>query len=413
MVFVSHPTGNANVAAVVTALLDDRLLGGYATCVHWRPERVWAPLVPAGLRRTLERRARLSVPDELLFTRPGREMLRHLLPKVKLGKLTKGYGSPFGVDAVYQDLDRYAAWVMEWQRKKGIPLKAVYAYEDGALAQFEMAARLGLKRIYDLPIGYWRANRAISQEEVELQPEWRGTLNALADPEEKLARKDAEIAAADVIFVASSFTRSTLTQYGGKVPEVRVIQYGTPPPTTTPRNLTESRQPLRVLYVGSLTQRKGISYLFEGVEKLGAHACLTVIGRKVGSSEALDAACNRHRWIESLPHAQILQEMRSHDVLVFPSLFEGFGLVIGEALSQGVPVITTAHTGGPDILREGVDGFIVPIRDAEAIAARLLQLHGDRKLLREMSENARARAAELAWKAYQDRTVALVRETIG
>jgi alpha-maltose-1-phosphate synthase len=105
--------------------------------------------------------------------------------------------------------------------------------------------------------------------------------------------------------------------------------------------------------------------------------------------------------------------MRQHDVLVFPSLFEGFGLVIGEALSQGLPVITTANTGGPDILRDGQDGFIVPIRDSEAIAQRLLQLHEDRQLLKQMSDSARQRAAQLHWQSYKDGTIAAVRDKLG
>ena len=412
MVFVSHPTGNANVAAVVTALLEAEMLGGYATCIHWRPESVWAPLVPAGLRRTLERRARLTVPEDKLFTRPARELLRNLLPKVKLGRYAKGYGAPFGLDSVYQDLDRYAAWVMEWQRKKGIPLKAVYAYEDGALAQFQVAERLGLTRIYDLPIGYWRASRKIAEEERERLPGWAGTLNALADPAEKLARKDEEITAADLVVAPSQFVARTLELFPGKK-RVVVNSFGVPARVAPAREEPKPGEPLRVLYVGGLTQRKGVAYLLEAVEKAGSAVTLTLIGRKVGESAARDKACEQYRWIPSLPHGEILAAMREHDVFVFPSLFEGQALVLGEAISQGLPVITTPNSGGEDILRDGVDGFIVPIRDPDAITERLLQLHADRGLLRQMSENARARAAEQTWKAYQDRTLALVRETIG
>jgi alpha-maltose-1-phosphate synthase len=411
-IFVSHPTGNANVAAVVTALLESEMLGGYATCIHWRPESVWAPLVPAGLRRTLERRARLTVPDDKLFTLPVRELLRHLLPKMKLGSLTRGYGAPFSVDGVYHDLDRYAAWVMEWQRKKQVPLKAVYAYEDGALEQFRAAERLGMKRIYDLPIGYWRASREIAEQERELLPGWAGTLNALADPAEKLARKDEELAAADVVVAPSQFVARTLEKFPGKK-RVVVNPFGVPARVAPERAKRQPGEPLRVLYVGGLTQRKGVAYLLQAVRETGTAVQLTMIGRKVGTSTERDRACEQHRWIESLPHAEILAAMREHDVFVFPSLFEGLALVLGEAISQGLPVITTPNSGGEDILRDGVDGFIVPIRDPHAIAEKLLLLAGDSELLRQMSENARARAAELTWKGYQNRTVALVRETNG
>jgi glycosyltransferase involved in cell wall biosynthesis len=127
----------------------------------------------------------------------------------------------------------------------------------------------------------------------------------------------------------------------------------------------------------------------------------------------LEKYCQKHRWISSLPHHEILAEMRRHDVFVFPSLFEGLALVQGEAISQGLPVITTPNSGGTDILRDGVDGFIVPIRDPEAITSRLLQLYQDRALLQQMSDSARERAAELDWKSCKLRTVSIVREVLG
>jgi glycosyltransferase involved in cell wall biosynthesis len=105
--------------------------------------------------------------------------------------------------------------------------------------------------------------------------------------------------------------------------------------------------------------------------------------------------------------------MRRNDVFVFPSLFEGLALVTGEAISQGLPVITTPNSGGTDILRDGFDGFIVPIRDAEAITERLLQLHGDRALLQQMSDSALQRAGQIHWQGYKERTVAAVREALG
>jgi len=388
-VIVSHPTGNANVAAVVSALHEDELLAAFCTCVMWRPDGSLARLVPGRLRAIFERRARIQLPTELVRTRPFRELVRNLLVRAGQKHLVTRETNYFSIDQIYGDLDRYVARSLH----KYHSLRAVYAYEDGALHQFRKARQKGIHCIYDLPIGYWRAGRTLLTEEGELQPAWKGTLNGLADSHEKLDRKDEEIALADTILVASNYTRSTLELFPGEKKKTVVITYGTPRPNPTVREATDKRKPLRVIYVGSLTQRKGISYLFAAVEGLGSSVALTVIGRKVGNSEALDKACSTHRWIESL-------------------LFEGFGLVIGEALSQGVPVITTPNTGGPDILRDGQDGFIVPIRDAEAIAARLLELHQDRELLRQMSESARERASQLDWKGYKDGTIAAVRATL-
>ena len=412
MVLVSHPSGNENVSAVVSGLFERDLLSAYCTCILWRPENLLARIVPGRLRAILERRSKVQLPPELVRTRPLREILRNLLLKVGQGRGIKGEDNPISVDGVYRDLDRYVAGILPRMQRSDANLRGVYAYEDGALHQFRVAAKLGIHRVYDLPISYWRTNHAFSREEAELKPAWRGTLKALTDGPRKCARKDEELALADTIVVASDFTRSTLEGYPGALKKTVVIPYGTPAPSGVARKLTSKAQPLRVLYVGSLQQRKGMSYLFDAVSLAGSAVTLTLIGRKGGICAELDIHCAQHRWLESVPHREVLAEMSRHDVLVFPSLFEGFGLVIGEALSQGLPVITTANTGGPDILRDGKQGFIVPIRNPEAIAARLLQLHQDRELLLEMSEAARTRAGELSWQAYKDRTVALVREAV-
>jgi glycosyltransferase involved in cell wall biosynthesis len=94
--------------------------------------------------------------------------------------------------------------------------------------------------------------------------------------------------------------------------------------------------------------------------------------------------------------------------MVFPSLFEGLGLVLLEALSQGVPVITTKHSGAPDFLSEGEDGFLVPIRDAGAIAEKLELLADDRDRLEVMSHAAIRKAAQRSWKRYRERLAGIV-----
>ena len=104
--------------------------------------------------------------------------------------------------------------------------------------------------------------------------------------------------------------------------------------------------------------------------------------------------------------------MAAHDVFVFPSLFEGFGLVLLEAMAMGLPIITTTHTAGPDLIEEGREGFIVPIRDANAIAEKLTRLHEDRSLRDEMSASARRRAKEFTWEDYGAKLSACVQTAL-
>ena len=314
--------------------------------------------------------------------------------------LTRHERGMFSIDAVYRSLDRAAA-----RRVATLGgLSAVYAYEDGAAATFRAARERGLRCIYDLPIGYWRVAHALYAEEREREPQWAVTLTGTLDSPEKLARKDEELAAADVVMVASSFTRKTIEAAPCPPKPVHVIPYGAPlsaPLEAAPR-AREGK--LKVLFVGSLGQRKGLSYLLEAVAMLPHAVELTLVGAKtVENCVPLNEALARHRWIPSLPHDEILREMSRADVFVFPSLFEGFGLVLLEAMSQGLPIIATAHTAAPDLIEEGGSGFIVPIRSAQAIAEKLDLLARDSRLLSAMSHAARETAAGYTWEQYRAR----------
>ena len=211
--------------------------------------------------------------------------------------------------------------------------------------------------------------------------------------------------------MASNFTKSTLEQAPNAPKALHVIPYGAP--ESAELAPAKPREKLKVLFAGGLGQRKGLSYLLEAVEKTKTGVELTLIGTKTSADcLPLNMALKKHRWIPSLTHPEILKEMGRHDVFVFPSLFEGFGLVILEAMSQGLPVVTTAHTAGPDLICHGVDGFIVPIRSAEAIAEKLDQLATDRKLLAEMKHAAQAAAARFTWAAYRKKLAEAVQSAV-
>jgi glycosyltransferase involved in cell wall biosynthesis len=109
-----------------------------------------------------------------------------------------------------------------------------------------------------------------------------------------------------------------------------------------------------------------------------------------------------YRHTSHLPQKDLPSLFHDADVFVLPTLIEGMPLVVLEAMACGVPVITTTHGPG-EIVRDGVDGFFVPIRDHEAIAARLEQLYLDRPLREQMGHNARERALQYSWDAYARR----------
>lgn len=410
MIILSHPTANQNVRQTASAFATAGLLEEFWTCVHWQQGGLLDKLLAIAPRARNELRRR-SFRDEVrpfIHTHAFREMGRQLAAQLGLNSLTREENGVFSIDAVYLALDRRVSRRIANSRT----VKAVYAYDGGALESFRAARALGIRCMYEHPIIHWRMVRQYQLEEAELSPEWAPTLGALRDSEQKLRRKDEELALADVIITPSSFARESLTASKAKLAPVYVIPYGTPIDDVGPaRRSAEGK--LRVLFVGALTQAKGLGYLLQAADRLTPEVSLTLIGRRVSPTVPRAAALERHRWIASLSHADLLHEMRQHDVLVLPSLHEGFGLVLAEAMGQGLVVIATRHTAAPDLVSDGVDGFLVPIRSAVAIEEKLVLLHCDRMRLRAMQQAAQEKARSFTWENYRQRLVKLAREVIG
>lgn len=410
-VLFSHPTGNANARAALAGLQAAGLLQEFHTSVAAFSGSVWGAVAKSSWGREFQRRSFADSLQPLTVQHPWRELGRMVASRLNLSRLTRHETGLCCIDIIYQAQDRQVA-----QRLRRAPksFTGVYAYEDGALASLTAARELGLAGHYDLPIGYWRTARRLLESEFQRHPEFAATLTGFKDSTAKLARKDAELAQASQIFVASSFTAQTLRDYPGRLPAPVVIPYGFPPArpevARAVRGPVTSSHPLRLLFVGGLSQRKGIADLFAAAKTIGGAVSLTVIGSKVGvACPALDRELALHRWIPSLPHDQILAEMHAHDVLVFPSLFEGFGLVITEAMSQGTPVITTDRTAGPDLITHGRNGWLIPAGNTEALVRQIEELVRHPELIRSAGENARATAAARPWSVYGRELAAAVR----
>jgi glycosyltransferase involved in cell wall biosynthesis len=410
MILLAHPTANQNVRQAALAFAEAGLLEEFWTSVYWKHGGIldrWLSFAPR-LRNELRRR---SFPAELgpyLRTHPARERGRHLAAQLGWRRLTREEGGPFSVEAVYRSLDRRVAERL----RSGLTIKAVYAYDGGALATFRAAKERGLKCIYEHPIVHWRLVRSYQREEAELHPEWAPTLGALVDSKEKLARKDEELALADVIVTPSSFARTSLAHAPAVLAPIHVVPYGVAARRALPARTRENEK-LRVLFVGALSQAKGLGYLLEAVAQFGQEIEFTLIGRRISPLIPAPSVLDKYRWIPSLPHEELLQEMSTHDVLVLPSLHEGFGLVMTEAMGQGLVLITTPQTAGPDLITDAVDGFLVPIRSFPAIAEKLALLLRDRDQLRSMQAAALRKASVFTWENYRQRLAQLAREVVG
>jgi glycosyltransferase involved in cell wall biosynthesis len=113
----------------------------------------------------------------------------------------------------------------------------------------------------------------------------------------------------------------------------------------------------------------------------------------------------------TVPKSDLPTYLSASHVLVLPSIEEGFGLVQGEAMACGCPVISTSSTGAANLFSDGVEGFIVPPRDPAAIADRLQRLADDRNLQQEMRTRSLERVRSLGgWNEYGDRWVSVLQK---
>jgi glycosyltransferase involved in cell wall biosynthesis len=394
-VLMAHPTGNQNVRNALRSLVENEMLAEFWTTAAWNLKQPWSRLLPSGIRAQLSRRTFSEAPGDQIKTCPWREVIRLGMRATPIAGILCSGQRPFSIIGIYRHFDRKVA-----NRVAELLPNMVYAYEGGALQSFRAAKKQGITTVYEQPSGYWHWEGKFFAEEAERNPEFASLLPALKEPSGHLEWKEEELRLTDYVFVPSDHVRQTLREVVSEE-KIRVICYGAPPVREVKTVSLNANRPLRVIFAGSLIQRKGISYLLDAVRMLGSQVDLTLVGRRFAPHPRVDEACNRYRWIETLSHSKMLEMMQESDVLVLPSLTDAFGLVVTEALACGLPVIVTPNTGASEIINNGREGFVVPICRADAIAESLETLHRDRELLAEMSRQAQATAAKNSWGNYR------------
>lgn len=413
MIIVSHPTGNTFVRGVLRAAERRGCLEGFWTALALPSHLTELSILGTSIRREISSRSFPEVSWRRIHTRPCREMLRIVGKRLRWERLIRHETSWLSWDRVFSDLDQAVAAHISYADVKRVG--AVYAYEDGALATFRVSRERGISCLYDLPIAHWRTLRRLLKEEAELHPAWAQTMEGLVDSDAKLARKDEEIALADRIVVASSFTRQSLEEHFGQNLPVTVAPYGAPLPTVEQPSRRAAAEPLHLFYAGHLSQRKGFAYLIAALQRADVPWRLTLAGPMPAappSALRLFLADPRCQWLGHVPHATLLEAMAKAHVFIFPSIVEGFGLVLYEAMAAGLPVITTPHTAGPDIMTSGREGYIVPIRDPDAIADRIAGLYADEDRRQIMAASALQCAASHGWKRYEEQIAGLLDEVL-
>jgi glycosyltransferase involved in cell wall biosynthesis len=212
-----------------------------------------------------------------------------------------------------------------------------------------------------------------------------------------------EIELADYIFCPSSYAKRTFVERGISENKLLVCPYGVNATQFATTQRKAPRNDFSVLFLGQLCMRKGIHYLLEGFRKAALpNARLTLAGPvDTAFRGVLDQYKGLFEEVGRVPHSRVQDFYFAADVFVMPSLADSYGLVVSEAMSAGLPVIVSENTGMADFIRDGQEGYVVPIRDSDAIADRLTFMYENRDRCAWMGANGIKTARSLDWKNYQ------------
>jgi glycosyltransferase involved in cell wall biosynthesis len=410
-VVVASPSSGPHVRQSVVALDERGMLDYFATTYLDHPDYRLSSALKGVARRVaprlvaqLERRRFADIAIERIRTKAAWELLRTFSSNVMR--------RPVLTDAIWERGEHaFDRWVARGLRAGD----AVYTYEHAALDTLRAARSRGVHSFYEQPSQHHSFFSRVQDEQLERYPEIANASSALTSDQKAGARnrrRDAELALADRIMCNSSFTRRTLVAAGIDASKVRVTPLGFPPPTPrAPRH----DGPVVFLNAGTQNLRKGLHLLYRAWRDLDAtpdEAELWLIGRMV-LPESLRRdlpGCVRIR--DSIPHDELLEVYQRAAVFVLPSLADGFGMVLTEAMSRGLTVITTENTGGPDIIEHGRTGFIVPAGDVDALRSQMRWCIEHRDCLDQIGGRALDAAARWQWSDYRAAFAATIEQCI-
>jgi glycosyltransferase involved in cell wall biosynthesis len=358
------------------------------------------------LARELERRGHLDmVYSTWPWARMKREGLDHSkvqtfpwlhTPEMLLNRAGLRLPGRLGHELSYQNALRFDDWT---SRRVGA-IDALIGISGAALKTGRMLQQRGGRFICD------RGSTHQRYQEIILADEFRrwGLAPPVGDPRVTV-REEAIYEVADAITVPSSFSRRSFIELGVPAEKIHTIPYGVRLETFA-KVADPSTDAFEVLFVGHVSLRKGVPYLLEAFQQLKHPAKrLRVIGAMSPEIKQLVDRLPKENveFLGSIPQMQLPKIMSESHVLVLPSIEDGFGLVLSQALACGCPILASTNTGGDDLISDGTEGFIVPIRDVDALTDRMQRLADDPALQYRMSEAALARVKHLGgWRHYGD-----------
>jgi len=282
------------------------------------------------------------------------------------------------------------------------PCDLFHGFEQCALFSLRRAKQRGAITLLDEPVihrALW--DRLESQERQKLglpspkRPLWY---------HKHIERKYKELELADYLFVGLDFVKRSFVEKGFPADRIFLIPYGADISAASRSIERPRRRTFNILFVGQISWYKGLHYFLEAYDKLKLQdVSLTIVG--MVHSEWMAYFQERFRrvrnplvYLGTVPHSEMPKYYADADVFVFPSLGGGIGLAVYEAMAAGLPIITA---DGDVVIRDGVDGLVVPPEDTDGWVKALTRLKEHEELRIQLGANAAQRVREFGWGAYR------------
>lgn len=301
--------------------------------------------------------------------------------------------------------DRFGKKVAKYAIKN--KADAVILYDTNALTAFSVLREKapGIARIMDVSAANRAYMKTVYEQDFLKNPAFADKLRTETRHvwnKRLLSRLEKEISLTQYFLAPSLFVKESLNYSGVKDEQIAICPYGTNFPVCRQTRKLKPEGPLEAVYVGNVTELKGIFYLLEAakaIPKTRVH--LSVVGAYDNSSGLLTPYMEHVSFIGRVTHEKVYEILQASDFFVFASLGEGFGLSILEALACGLPCIVTRNSGATDAISEGNSGFVVDVQDSDALREKMLWFDGHRDRIPEMSRNALRTAEQYSWENHE------------
>jgi len=265
-----------------------------------------------------------------------------------------------------------------------------------------------IKRILDVSSATHRFMKNIYQEDMKNNPEFSKSLLKSSKyfwSEKKIKKLTLELSLAQFYITPSNFSGKSLEYEGISSEKIFICPYGTSKKEINlVKNYSRSNdKKIKFIYVGSLTQRKGIGHLLKAFEKINGNlAELYLVGNYDKKDDMFKPYLKdkKYKFTGHLPHDQVINLLKDSDVMVFPSLSDSYSLAVLEALSSGLPVIATNNTGASELIINSKNGFVVPISDSKILFEKMNWFIENKEKIANMSKNAVESTKVVTWNNY-------------